>query len=922
MQEHEVKNGPKRQDLLNVDASRLSWGALARGLGAIAVPIFVAIIVALAILDIKAVFEPPLLLPVLNTLFVSIVSFAVAYISAKCYLTTGLPNVLLLGCGVLTFGTANLIAGWLITFTGSPNINVTIHNTGALLGSLFHAVGAMLPLPELVAGKVSKRRKFGVVLVYLGVLVFIALVAIASLRDAIPPFFMQGIGPTPLRQGVLGSALALFAISSFLFMERYSKLKVDFLYWYSLALALIAAGLSAVFLQKAVGCPIGWAGRSAQYLAGVYFFVAVLTVTRGARAKGTSLELMLADFFREAEKHYKALIDTVSDAIISVNDEGRVLLWNSAAEKIFGYNRREAVGAFLNYLIAPDHYTDSLRKDFAKAEKNPLVGKTKEIEARRKNGEVFPAELSVSSRKTVNGRISTIIIRDITERKKTEEEKDRFLKTIEAAKEAICLISPDLKITYTNDTMDELFGYGKRELLGKHISILNAGPTPELIAEKIVNTMKTKDWWEGEIPNKRKDGTEFTTYATISAHKDREGKILNFISIQNDITERKKAEEALKYSEERYALAQRVANIGSWDWDIRTGNLEWSEKIEPMFGFGLGEFKATYKAFLECVHPEDRQHVIDSVNACIEKGKHYDIQHRIVWPDGTVRWVSETGNVIRDENNRAIRMLGVVKDITERKQAEDVLKRDKETFERLVNERTQELLHAQAELDKAKRLSDIGTLAATVAHELRNPLGVIKTASYNIRRKRKNVLLDKHLDNIEKKISESNQIIDNLLSYSRIKIPTYEKIEIYELLNECISFMKKRFYDQNVSIFKNYGPTKKKFIDGDSLQIREIFNNILTNAYQSISNKKGKIEVMTRDVGKNLFEINISDNGIGIDEEDLEKIFQPFFTRKSKGTGLGLTICNELVRLHGGKIDIKSKKGEGTTVTITLRVKR
>jgi len=922
MQEHEVKNGPKRQDLSNVDASRLSWGALARGVGAIAVPIFVAIIVVLAILDIKAVFEPPLLLPALNTLFVSVISFAVAYISARCYIKMGLSNVLLLGCGVLTFGTANLIAGWLITFTGSPNINVTIHNTGALLGSLFHAVGAMLPLPELVAGKVSKRRKFGVVLVYLGVLVFIALVAIASLRGAFPPFFTQGIGPTLLRQGVLGSALALFAISSFLFMKRYSKLKVDFLYWYSLALALIAAGLSAVFLQKAVGSPIGWAGRSAQYLAGVYFFVAVLTVTRGARAKGTSLELMLAYFFREAEKHYKALIDTVSDAIISINDEGRVLLWNSAAEKIFGYSRGEAVGTFLNYLIVPDYYTDSLRKDFAEVEKNPLVGKMKEIEARRKDGELFPAELSVSSRKTANGWISTIIIRDISERKKTEEEKDRFLKTIEAAKEAICLLSPDLKITYTNDATDELFGYRKGELVGEHVSILNAGPTPELVAEKIADTMKRKGWWEGEISNKRKDSTELTTYATLSAHKDREGRILNFISIQNDITERKKAEEALKYSEERYALAQRVANIGSWDWDIRTGNLKWSEKIEPMFGFARGEFKASYEAFLECVHPEDRQHVIDSVNACIEKGKNYDIEHRIVWPDGTVRWVSETGNVIRDANNKAMRMLGVVKDITERKQAEEVLKRDKETFERLVNERTQELLYAQAELDKAKRLSDIGTLAATVAHELRNPLGVIKTASYNIRRKRKSTLIDKHLDNIEKKISESDQIINNLLSYSRIKIPTYEKIEIYELLNECISFMKKRFYNQKVSIFKNYGPRKKKFIDGDPLQIREIFNNILTNAYQSILNKKGKIEVMTRDVGKNLFEINISDNGIGIDEEDLDKIFQPFFTRKSKGTGLGLTICNELVRLHGGRIDIKSRKGEGTTVRITLRVKR
>ncbi len=922
MEKQESKSRQGRQGLPDVDPSRLAWGALARGFGAITIPAFIVAIIALAILDIKAVFEPPLLLPVLNTLFVSVVSFAVAYISAKSYLRTGLPNVLLLGCGVLTFGVGNLIAGWLITFPGAPNINVTVHNTGALLGSLFHAVGAMLPLPEIGAENVSKRRNFGAILIYPGILVFMALVTIASLRGAIPPFFTQGVGPTPLRQGVLGSAVALFAIASFLFMRHYFRLKVDFLYWYSLALALIAAGLSAVFLQKAVGSPIGWAGRSAQYFAGVYFFVAVLNVTRGARAKGTSLEFALADFFREAEKHYKTLIDTVSDAIISTDDEGRVLLWNSAAEKIFGYGRGEAIGAFLNYLIVPDYRTDSLGKDSPQVEKSILAGKTREIEARRKNGEVFPAELSVSSKKTVNGRISTIIIRDISERKKTEEEKDRFLKTIEAAKEAICLISPDLTVTYANDAMDELFGYGKGELLGKHISILNAGPTPELVAEKLTETLKRKGWWEGEISNRKKDGTELTTYATVSAHKDREGKILNFISIQNDITQRKKAEEALKYSEERYALAQRVANIGSWDWDIQTDNLEWSEKIEPMFGFGRGEFMATYEAFLECVHPEDRQHVIDSVNACIEKGKDYDIEHRIVWPDGTVRWVSETGNVIRDESNKAVRMLGVVKDITDRKEAEEVLKRDKQTFERLVNERTQELLDAQTELDKAKRLSDIGTLAATVAHELRNPLGVIKTASYNIRRKRKNFLLDKHLDNIEKKISESDQIINNLLSYSRIKIPTYEKVEIYELLNECIAFTKRRFYNQNVTISKDYGTKKKKSIDADSLQMREIFNNVLTNAYQSMPNKKGKIEIMTKDVGKNSIEIKVIDNGIGIAEEDLDNIFQPFFTKKSKGTGLGLTICNELVRLHGGKIDVESEKGEGTTVRITLRIKR
>ncbi len=104
--------------------------------------------------------------------------------------------------------------------------------------------------------------------------------------------------------------------------------------------------------------------------------------------------------------------------------------------------------------------------------------------------------------------------------------------------------------------------------------------------------------------------------------------------------------------------------------------------------------------------------------------------------------------------------------------------------------------------------------------------------------------------------------------------------------------------------------------------MREIFNNVLTNAYQSMPNKKGKIEIMTKDVGKNSIEIKVIDNGIGIAEEDLDNIFQPFFTKKSKGTGLGLTICNELVRLHGGKIDVESEKGEGTTVRITLRIKR
>ncbi len=130
------------------------------------------------------------------------------------------------------------------------------------------------------------------------------------------------------------------------------------------------------------------------------------------------------------------------------------------------------------------------------------------------------------------------------------------------------------------------------------------------------------------------------------------------------------ARDALRQSEERYALAEKASNIGSWDWNIGTGELKWSETIEPMFGFQRGQFKKTYDAFLDCVHPADRQLVIDSMHDCIEKGKSYDIDHRIIWPDASIHWVHEVGNTIKETHGKAKRMLGVVQDITKRKQAD------------------------------------------------------------------------------------------------------------------------------------------------------------------------------------------------------------------------------------------------------------
>lgn len=258
----------------------------------------------------------------------------------------------------------------------------------------------------------------------------------------------------------------------------------------------------------------------------------------------------------------------------------------------------------------------------------------------------------------------------------------------------------------------------------------------------------------------------------------------------------------------------------------------------------------------------------------------------------------------------------------EAKKVEEVLKSDREIFEKMVQDRSKQLLEAEKELDKARRLADMGMLAASIAHELRNPLAAIQIAAYNIKKKDVGALLEKHISNIEKKVAESDQIINNLLFYARLKSAHHERISIYDLLNECIDMAEKRFDGKNVVISRNFDSISGLVIDADPLQMRELFNNIFNNAFDAIAGKEGKIKIRAEQADAGHVAIYIKDNGIGIDEENLSKIYDPFFTTKSKGTGLGLTVASQIVYLHDGAMDIQSKKGEWAEVAVVLPVKK
>jgi signal transduction histidine kinase len=222
----------------------------------------------------------------------------------------------------------------------------------------------------------------------------------------------------------------------------------------------------------------------------------------------------------------------------------------------------------------------------------------------------------------------------------------------------------------------------------------------------------------------------------------------------------------------------------------------------------------------------------------------------------------------------------------------------------------------------AKHLADIGTLAATVAHELRNPLGVINVAAYNLKKKSKDRGLLKHISNIEKKVAEGGQIINNLLVYSKIRMPHFERTDLHKLLMETASAVRKNFAGKRIKLITALGPVKGLTIDADPLQLKEIFINIINNAFQAIEGKSGAVEVRAWVKPGKKAAISVKDTGVGISKADMASMFKPFFTRKTKGTGLGLVICRDLVNMHNGSIDIKSRPGAGSTFTVTIPMRR
>jgi len=374
----------------------------------------------------------------------------------------------------------------------------------------------------------------------------------------------------------------------------------------------------------------------------------------------------------------------------------------------------------------------------------------------------------------------------------------------------------------------------------------------------------------------------------------------------HELAERKRAEEALRNSEATLREAQRIAHLGNWDWNVISNELRWSDEIYSIFGIVPDQFGATFESFLERVHPADREKVQQAVRESVETGKPYNLEHRVIRPDGEGRTVREQAVIFRDEAGKTTRMVGTVQDVTEQKRIE-------------------------SEFLRAQRMDGIGAIAGGMAHDLNNALAPILMGIQLIRNKVSEPEIRQMLGVMETNTHRGADMVRQVLTFARGRDGEREVLDLGRLIREMENILRQTM-PKSITV-EALVPTDLWSVLGNATQLHQALLNLCVNARDAMP-KGGKLTLAADNVELTATDAKeipgskpgpyvmllVSDTGTGIPPEVLPRIFEAFFTTKApgKGTGLGLSTIVRIVRNHGGFVSVKSEVGAGTSFDVYL----
>jgi PAS domain S-box-containing protein len=386
--------------------------------------------------------------------------------------------------------------------------------------------------------------------------------------------------------------------------------------------------------------------------------------------------------------------------------------------------------------------------------------------------------------------------------------------------------------------------------------------------------------------------------------RDGEGKILKWYGTGIDIEDRKRAEEQLRRSEAYLSEAQRLSRTGSFGWQVSTGDILWSEQTYQIFGYD-DSASPSLKLVIDRTHPDDRHRVRQLLEQVSTDGAGFDTKHRLLMPDGEVKYLHVVAHAMRDSSG-VVEFIGAVTDLTPAKKADESLRK------------------AQADLAHVNRVTTLGQLAASLAHEINQPIAGASINAHSCLRylKREQPDLDGAGQAASRMIRDVNRaadIISRIRRFFRKDAPTQESVDVNEVIREMVVLLSNEITQHSISVRTELAANLPAVM-GDRVQLQQVLMNLMINSIDAMKNVEGTRQLtLNSELGEdNHLLVSVHDTGSGLPMDQPDQIFTAFFTTKSYGTGMGLSISRSIVESHGGRLWAINNSGQGACFKFTL----